>query len=98
MKKQLTHSKHFLFALFIIFACQISFGQTKIKLDDRDQYIEKAMQQFEQGDWEEGKNTVDEGLKEHPKDSDLKMLSGKYHHHTQQHEKARYDLVKALQI
>src|SRR5690554_206959 len=97
MKKHLIYFKTILFAL-VIFTCQVSYAQTEIKLDGRDKYIEKAMQLFEENDWEAGKATVDDGLKKYPKDSDLKMLSGKYHHHKHQHEKARYDLVKALQI
>jgi len=86
------------FILIILFTYQISFAQTEINLDERDSYIEKTMSQFDLGKWEEGKKTIDLGLKKYPFDSDLKMLSGKYHHHKGQNEKARYDLVKALQI
>ncbi|PWH85419.1 hypothetical protein DIT68_09175 [Brumimicrobium oceani] len=84
--------------MIVLFCHQFSFAQTEINLDGRDSYIEKAMTQFDRGNWDEGKKTVDLGLKRYPFDSDLKMLSGKYHHHKGQNEKARYDLVKALQI
>ncbi len=86
------------FMLIILSANQFLFAQTEINLDGRDAYISKAMNQFNAEKWEEGKKTVDQGLKRYPFDSDLRMLAGKYYHHRKQHDKARYELVKALQI
>lgn len=94
----LSSLRKFSFILIVLSTNQFVFAQTEINLDGRDMYIEKAMNQFSAEKWGEGKKTVDQGLEKYPIDSDLRMLSGKYYHHLNQHDKARYDLVKALQI
>lgn len=82
--------------LIFILGFQTIYSQVKVALDDRKDYTEQASALFERGKWEEGKIIVDEGLDKHPKDSDLNMLSGKYHHHYKEYDRARYDLIKAL--
>lgn len=72
-------------------------AQVQLKPDDRDKYAARAKADFDIGHWEAGKKTIDEGLKKYPKDSDLKMLSGKYYHHKKQYDKARYELIKSLE-
>ncbi len=52
---------------------------------------------YKQGKWEEGKNKAEDHLKRNPKDSDMRMLVGKYYTHRQQYDKARYELVKSLE-
>jgi tetratricopeptide (TPR) repeat protein len=52
---------------------------------------------YSQGKWEEGKNKAESHLKKNPKDSDMRMLVGKYYTHRQQYDKARYELVKSLE-
>lgn len=71
-------------------------AQTVLTLDDRGDYAEQASTLFKSDDWEAGKKIVDDGLKKHPKDSDLNMLSGKYYHHYKEYDRARYDLLKSL--
>ncbi len=82
--------------LIFILGFQTIYSQVKVALDDRKDYTEQASALFERGKWEEGKIIIDEGLDKHPKDSDLNMLSGKYHHHYKEYDRARYDLIKAL--
>ncbi len=82
--------------LIFILGFQTIYSQVKVTLDDRKDYTEQASALFERGKWEEGKIIVDEGLDKYPKDSDLNMLSGKYHHHYKEYDRARYDLIKAL--
>jgi len=86
------------FALFMLLISQSLFSQTEINLDGRESYIDKATNQFSLEKWEEGKRTIDKGLKIYKLDSDLRMLAGKYYHHKGQNDKARYELIKALQI
>ncbi|ERJ57421.1 hypothetical protein M472_01445 [Sphingobacterium paucimobilis HER1398] len=52
---------------------------------------------YKQGKWEEGKSKAEVHLKKNPKDSDMRMLVGKYYTHKQQYDKARYELVKSLE-
>ncbi|WP_163320006.1 tetratricopeptide repeat protein [Dysgonomonas sp. 520] len=72
-------------------------GQGKIELDDRDNYAQQANALFQKGNWEEGKKIVDDGLAKYPKDSDLKMLLGKYYFEKKNYEQARFELNKSLQ-
>ncbi len=85
-----------LFLTFSLGAEQLS-AQVKIKLNDSDEYALQANNNFNEGNWEEGKIILDAGLKEYPKDSDLRMLLGKYYHHYQVLDRARYELIKALE-
>ena len=74
----------------------LGVASAQIRLDDRDDYAQQAKTLFESSNWEEGKTILDEGVRKYPKDSDLKMLMGKYYHHHKQYDKARYELKKAL--
>ncbi len=85
-------------ALFLILSLGEELSaQVKIKLNDSDEYALQANNNFNEGNWDEGKAILDAGLKEYPKDSDLKMLLGKYYHHYQALDRARYELVKSLE-
>lgn len=87
----------YILATALLFLGHFTYGQT-ITSDYSEDYVHKANNQFSKGQWEAGKTIVDQGLKVNSKDSDLKMLSGKYYHHLKQYDKARYELVKALEI
>ncbi|GGW45284.1 tetratricopeptide repeat protein [Arenibacter certesii] len=73
-------------------------AQAKLSLDNRLDFVGKVKKQFESGEWEAGKNTIHEGLKVYPSDSDLIMLSGKYYYNKNQLDKARYNLNRALGV
>jgi len=72
------------------------YAQGEIHLDDRDNYSKVASAHYQKGEWEAGKKVVDEGLVKYPKDSDLKMLLGRYYYEQQMYDKARFELVEAL--
>lgn len=72
-------------------------AQIEIRPDDRADYALRANAEFNNDNWEQGKNIVDEGLKRYPRDSDLRMLLGKYYFHEEQYDKSRYELIKALE-
>lgn len=82
--------------LYLFFTTTMN-AQVKIELTDRGDYVEKASAQYKNSNWDAGKRIVDQGLKKYPKDSELRMLSGRYFHEKKQYDKARYDLVKALE-
>jgi len=84
----------FVFLFSIVNSIQL---QAQIQLDDRDNYAQLANSHFKKGEWVEGKKVVDEGLIEYPKDSDLRMLLGKYYFQNNEYEKARFELVKSLE-
>ncbi|WP_026811679.1 tetratricopeptide repeat protein [Arenibacter latericius] len=73
-------------------------AQEKSALDYNLDYVGKVKRYFESGNWEAGKNTIQEGLKIHPTDSDLIMLLGKYNYHKGQLDEARYQLNRALVV
>ena len=72
-------------------------AQPDIKPDDRENFAVEANKEFNNGNWDAGKKRLDAGLKKYPKDSDLKMLLGKYYFHYKQNDRARYELKKALE-
>lgn len=83
--------------LFIVLAVPLNiFSQQALQIDDHENYAKVANSYFQQNQWEEGKKVVDAGLKKYPKDSDLRMLLGKYYYAHKEYDKARYELVEAL--
>lgn len=61
-------------------------------------YSERARQLEDANAWESAKREIDEGLKYYPDDPDLLYLNGRYYYYAQRNlQKARYNLVKALQ-
>lgn len=92
-------TKSVLFLAFLLFTSfHITISAQTVK--DPDGSVELANQVknlYKAGNWEAGKKLVDEGMKKYPKESDLKMLSGRYYHHQKQYDKARYELKKSLE-
>lgn len=64
---------------------------------ERNEEAKEINDLYSKGKWEEGKNKAEANLKKNPKDSDMRMLVGKYYTHRQQYDKARYELVKSLE-
>ncbi|MCH5224763.1 MAG: tetratricopeptide repeat protein [Muribaculaceae bacterium] len=61
-------------------------------------YSSRAARLEEANSWEAAKREIDEGLKHYPDDPELLYLNGRYLYFTQHDlQKARYNLVKALQ-
>lgn len=64
---------------------------------ERNKDVEHINELYKQGKWEEGKTKAEAFLKKQPRDSDMRMLLGKYYIHRKQYDKARYELVKSLE-
>lgn len=75
---------------------QTGYSQDSEKLVGED-YVEKVKVDFQNNDWEKGKEKIDEGLDHFPLNSTLYMMKGKYYHHRKNYDKARYNLIKSLQ-
>lgn len=85
--------------LFLIFIVSFSTkAQVEVKPDDRDEFALRANYEFNNNNWQIGKSILDEGMNKYPKDTDLKMLLGKYYFHFEDYEKSRYELIKALEL
>ncbi|MGL4582909.1 MAG: tetratricopeptide repeat protein, partial [Flavobacterium sp.] len=98
MKKIKMHYSCLRFVLALSLASTVGYAQKTTSLNDKDNYVTAVSKQFNKGDWEGGKSTLDKGIKEYPNDSDLRMMLGKYYHHSKQYDKARYELSKAIEI
>ncbi|MDD3437030.1 MAG: tetratricopeptide repeat protein [Candidatus Gastranaerophilales bacterium] len=94
-------NRHIFFKILVlIFLSTFLFSELQaqniLDIKDPDEYVVRANELFNSDDWENGKKIVDEGLSKYPKNSDLRMLSGKYYLHKKEYDRARYDLVKSL--
>lgn len=99
MKLNTVSTKFLLLVLpFLAMSTLTTYAQNKSSSLDVDEYISNTNKQFSLGKWGAGKTILDEAMKEHTSDSDLKMLLGKYYFHYKQYDKARYELVKSLEI
>lgn len=99
MNLKCTKSGYAVLIIIMLLFINIPFvlSQKEIQLDDRDNYARLANNHFQNGKWGEGKKAVDDGLAKYPKDSDLKMLLGKYYFEQKKYDEARYELLEALQ-
>ncbi|MDR2221136.1 MAG: tetratricopeptide repeat protein [Flavobacteriaceae bacterium] len=98
MKKNRLPYNYLRLVLALSFMSSVSYGQTTIDIDAKDNYFVAVNQQFKKGNWEAGKGLLDKGIKEYPNDSDLRMMLGKYYHQNKQYDKARYELSKAIEL
>src|SRR5690606_37404825 len=73
-------------------------AQTKIAINDKEDIVTQINQFYADGSWEKGKDLAYENLKKYPKDSDLKMLIGKYHLHHKDYDKARLELNRSIRF
>ncbi|MHC5309575.1 tetratricopeptide repeat protein [Myroides sp. LJL116] len=97
MKKYSISIKTLLFVLPVFMFNSLVFAQEKVMFNP-DDYVTNANREFNNGNWEKGKGILDIAVEESPRDSDIKMLLGKYYYHHKQYDKARYELVKALEL
>ncbi|NDW18486.1 YaiO family outer membrane beta-barrel protein [Dysgonomonas sp. 216] len=93
--KQFTHI--ILIQVLLICSIQSKAQIEPIYLDDRDNYAKAISNHFQTENWGKGKKILDEALEEYPNDSDFRMLLGKYYFHIKNYDKARFELVKALE-
>ena len=70
------------------------FGTDKVHTPDYYEANVRAM--FKNGNWQQGKKLLDEGLKNYPEVYGLNVLNGQYYYiHKRDYDNARYYLVKA---
>jgi YaiO family outer membrane protein len=91
--KMSNHKLINIFFFSILFCC-IPFLTNAQEESDFD----KANKLFKREKWEQGKVFVNEGLKKSPIDSDLLMLNGKYYHMKGNNERARFYLMRSIQL
>ncbi|MCH5227244.1 MAG: hypothetical protein J1F16_05445 [Muribaculaceae bacterium] len=88
--------------LLIFFGCSHAFSQ-KTRENPLDvhtslYYSSRAEDLEDANAWEAAKKEIDEGLKHYPDDPELLYLNGRYYYYAKRDlQKARYNLVKALQ-
>lgn len=71
-------------------------AQDETLLEEKEDYAQLATRYFNNGEWENGKNIVDKGIEKYPKDSDLRMLLGKYYFEKKNYDLARFELIESL--
>ncbi|MCI0921248.1 tetratricopeptide repeat protein [Sphingobacterium rhinopitheci] len=77
---------------------QFAFAQRVESSAERNDEVKEINGLYNQGKWEEGKGKAEAILEKNPKDADIRMLLGKYYLNTKQYDKARFQLVKSLEI
>ena len=97
MRKRFRYSKLIIFFVGALAFCyKPVYGQRAGTTIERNDDAHMINELYKKGQWEEGKRIADGELKKNPKDSDMRMLLGKYYIHKKDYEKARYELVKYL--
>lgn len=95
--------KIFKYAKILVIFCGTSYFYQPIYAQragttiERNEDANEINELYKQGKWEEGKNKAEGFLLKSPKDSDMRMLVGKYYLNKKMYDKARYELVKSLE-
>lgn len=82
---------------FVFNLSKTSYAQRAGTTVERNKDAQEINALYEQGRWEEGKKRAEEEVRKKPRNSDMRMLLGKYYLHHKQYDKARYELVKSLE-
>lgn len=87
------------FFILSVFSGGPVFSQTAPKDAHTSRHYASRAEEFEDAkSWDAAKREIDEGLKLYPEDPDLLYLNGRYYYYARHDlQKARYNLVKALQ-
>lgn len=97
MLKKFKYAKILIVFLGTLYCYQPAQAQRAGTTIERNEDAKEINDLYNKGKWEEGKDKAEAHLKKNPKDSDMRMLVGKYYTHRQQYDKARYELVKSLE-
>lgn len=97
MRNNIKYIILFLILFETVFIQDVLFAQRAGTTVDRNEEAAAVNRLYEQGKWQQGKDMAEDKLKKSPRDSDMRMLVGKYYLHHQQYDKARYELVKSLE-
>ena len=83
------------FFVFLMMICPSYSWVNKVKTLDYYDYNVRSM--FKNGQWEEGKKLLDEGMKQFSDGSGLNELMGLYYYEHNQYDKSRFFLVRSIQ-
>lgn len=89
--------------LLVILFCMAGIvtagSKNEVETKHNARYYARRAENLEQsGNWEAAKREIDEGLQLYPSDPDLRYLNGRYYYYSQNDlNKARYNLIKAIQ-
>lgn len=104
MNRKYTYLRTGMFMLLLCTGSMVDFsgnrlyGQQKVSISDKGDVVKKINSLYQAGKLQDGKQLTEINLKKSPKDSDLKMLLGKYYVLTKQYDKARFELNKSLEF
>ncbi|MBD1426572.1 tetratricopeptide repeat protein [Sphingobacterium arenae] len=98
MRKRFKYAKLIFFFIGAIYVYQPVYAQRAGTTVERNDEANQINELYKQGRWEEGKKIAEDELKRNPKDSDMRMLLGKYFLEHQAYDKARYELSKSLEF
>lgn len=84
----------FLFVLLMMVCPSSALRVDKTKTPDYFEYNVRS--QFKDGEWNEGKRLLDEGIKLYPDVTGLNELMGMYYYDHKQYDKARFFLIKSV--
>lgn len=97
MLKRFIFSKMMITSFGLIFFCHVSNAQSTGNTNQNNLEVNQINALYNQQRWEEGRKKAEEILQKNPKDSDMRMMVGKYYIHSKEYDKARYELVKSLE-
>lgn len=97
MRKRFKYAKFIFMFIGAVYYYQPLYAQRAGTTVERNDEANEINELYKQGRWEEGKKIAEERLKGNPKDSDMRMLLGKYYLEHQMYDKARYELSKSLE-
>lgn len=97
MFKKINTTKLFVALSLSICFSQAAVAQRAITTIERNKDAHEINELYKQGKWDDGRKIADYVLKKNPKDSDMRMLIGKYYIHRRDYNRARYELVKSLE-
>src|SRR5690606_36712615 len=98
MRNRYEYAKPFFFFIGAIHVYQPVYAQRDGTTVERNDEANQINELYKQGRWEEGKKIAEDELKRNPKDSDMRMLLGKYFLDHQTYDMARYELSKSLEF
>ena len=104
MNSNFTYLRTGIFMLLLCTGSMVDFsgnrlyGQQKVSISDKGNVVKKINALYHAGKLQDGKQLTEINLQKSPKDSDLKMLLGKYYVMTKQYDKARFELNKSLEF
>lgn len=97
MLKRFKHIRFIGIFLGVVWTCAPLYAQRAGTTVDRNEDARQINELYNKGQWEEGRKQAESKLKSSPRDSDMRMLLGKYYLHHKSYDKARYELVKSLE-